>query len=253
MGFAKWLKNALHRIVPAPVRPIVRRGFNRVRHYGWTCYCPVCKAHIRAFLPHASCDGSIRPGAECPVCGVCERHRQFWMFLEDFRILDGGPKTVVHVAPEVPLRQRFLGMAEVTYISGAIQPGMGLPKLDLTNIELPSDSVDLLYASHVLNMIPDERAAMREVFRVMRAPGIAVLQVPVFRQTSVDYRGHDESECERIFKAPGMHHVFGIDILDRFREAGFELAIVPYATLMSDFTRKRFGLEKQDMIVCIKR
>lgn len=159
---------------------------------------------------------------------------------------------VVHIAPEEPLRRQLSKMRNITYVAGGLWPRVGDPKLDITKLDLVSGSVDFLYAGHVLNAIADERVAIREVFRVLRPGGKAVLQVPMFREKSIDYRGDDRNECVRLFGDPDMHHIFGVDLLDRFREAGFDLAIVPYASLMSDSMRRYYGIEKQDMVVCIK-
>ncbi len=253
MDVWRLLNLGVKRLVPPGMRPVLRRASSRLIHYGRECYCPVCRAHLRAFVAHVSCDGSVRPFAECPVCGACERHRQFWKFMEDFRVLDGRPKTVLHIAPEWGLRQRFSRSPGVTYIAGGLVPAPGDRALDLTNLNLPSESVDFLYAGHVLNMIADERAAICEAFRVLRGHGMAILQVPLFRDESIDYRGDDASESLRLFIDPHMHHIFGRDLLARFRDAGFDLAVVPYGDLMSESFRHRYGFEKQDIIVCIKR
>jgi hypothetical protein len=239
-------------VVPARFRPALRRAYDRLRHFGTSCYCPVCRSHLRGFLPHASCDGSVRPNAECPVCGCCERHRLFWTFVEGFRIFCGQPKTVLHIGPELPLRRRFSQQPGIRYVAGDISPRPGDRRLDLTALDIASDSIDFVYAGYVLMMIADETAAIRESYRVLRPGGMAVLQLPIYRDVSIDYRGSDSQECLRLFSDPNMHHVFGVDVFDRFRAAGFEVVVVPYSTLMSAAVKQRHGFEPQDIIVCLK-
>ncbi len=174
------------------------------------------------------------------------------MFVEGVLPFAAGRTVFLHVAPEDCLRRRLVQLPGIAYVAGALTPTDGVRRLDLTCMDLPDGSIGFIYAGHVLNMIPDERVAIREVFRVLQPGGMAVLQVPIFREESIDYRGSDRDECVRLFGDPNMHHIFGKDLLDRFREAGFELVIVPYARLMSDQARRYFGIEKQDVVVCIK-
>jgi len=207
---------------------------------------------VDGFLPHRSCDGSLRPDAVCPVCGCYERHRLFWTFAEDFRVFDGRPLVVLHVSPEPHLRRRLARLPGVRYMAGGLRPCAGDLSLDLTRLDLPSASVDFVYAGYVLMMIADEMAAIREVYRVLRPDGVAVLQVPIYRRVSIDYRGVDPQESLRRFSDPDMHHVFGEDLLGRFRDAGFDVVVVPYSRLLSATVRRRYGLEPQDIVVCRK-
>lgn len=252
MNVRHLLKWVAKRLVPPGMRPALRRASSRLIHFGHECYCPVCRAHVRGFLPHHSCDGSVRLNAECPVCGCCERHRLFWMFVEDFRIFDGRPRSVLHISPERPLRRRLARQPGIRYAAGGIHPEQGDRHLDLTSLAVPSNSVDLLYAGYVLMMIADEMAAIRESYRVLRPGGMAILQLPIFREVSIDYRGDDSRECLCLFSDPGMHHIFGEDIFERFRQAGFEVVRVPYSRMLSPAIRQRYGLEAQDIVVCVK-
>lgn len=253
MRVLQWIKSPIRGILPLEWRQALRRLQNRALHYGHDCSCPVCGARIRGFLPHHSCDGSVRLNAECPVCGCCERHRLFWTFVKDFRVFDGRPRTVLHIAPERSLRRRFARQPGIRYLAGGISPERGDRSLDLTALDVPSESIDLLYAGYVLMMIADEMAAIRESYRVLRPGGMAVLQLPVYREQSIDYRGADREECLRLFGDPDMHHIFGTDVFDRFRHAGFDVVCVPYSRLLSQVVKRRHGLEEQDMVVCVKR
>lgn len=50
-------------------------------------------------------------------------------------------------------------------------------KMDI--MEYPDESFDVIYCSHVLEHVPDDRKAMREFRRVLKRSGWAILLVPI--------------------------------------------------------------------------
>ena len=52
-------------------------------------------------------------------------------------------------------------------------------RVDITQVPLPDASYDVVIAHHVLEHIPDDRQAMREMFRLLKPGGVAVLSVPL--------------------------------------------------------------------------
>ena len=52
-------------------------------------------------------------------------------------------------------------------------------RMDITDIQHPDHSFDVIYCSHVLEHVPDDRAAMREFHRTLDPGGWAVLNVPI--------------------------------------------------------------------------
>jgi SAM-dependent methyltransferase len=95
---------------------------------------------------------------------------------------------------------------------------------DLTSMPFKDRSVDVLVAFHVLEHIPDDAAAMREIRRVLGDTGIGLVQVPIVAgPTDEDPTAPIEDRIERF----GRHdHVrqYGDDWEDRLREAGLGVA-----------------------------
>lgn len=91
-------------------------------------------------------------------------------------------------------------------------------RLDLTCAGLRDSSFDLVVASHVLEHIADEELAMREIARVLRPGGVAILPVPIVAPVTVEYPEPAPNE---------EYHVRanGLDYLDRLRRH-FDVGIV---------------------------
>ncbi len=74
--------------------------------------------------------------------------------------------------------------------------------MDLTSLTFPDDSFDAVLCSHVLEHIPDDDAALRELARVTRPGGLIVLQHPV-------HQDHDTYEDWTITSPEGRLAHFG--------------------------------------------
>lgn len=180
--------------------------------------CPVC-GYEGVFV---SVGHPPRRDARCPACGSRERHRLAHLWATE----GGGDrlagKRILHFAPEKAVRLRMRG--NPLYETADLhQPGV-THRLDITRIPLPDDSYDVVMAHHVLEHIEDDRAAMRELFRVLMPGGIAILSTPVNASRQDTYENPaitDPIEREAHFSAPGHKRYYGLDFADRLAEAGF--------------------------------
>jgi SAM-dependent methyltransferase len=105
----------------------------------------------------------------------------------------------------------------------------------LTDLPLADDSVDLMVCYHVLEHIPDDRRAMREIARVLRPHGMAILQVP-WRPGTVTDEDPGAPEAERRVRFGQADHVrfYGDDFEDRLVQAGLGFHRVTPRTLLGD-------------------
>jgi SAM-dependent methyltransferase len=88
--------------------------------------------------------------------------------------------SVLHFSPEQGLREVFEAQKNLRYATSWHEKNRAADfHLDLTALDLPDNSWDVLIAYHILEHIPDDRKAMREMYRVLEPGGWAVLQVPV--------------------------------------------------------------------------
>jgi SAM-dependent methyltransferase len=187
----------------------------RLSHRGRARLCNVCGWRGARFY-----DDEDNSDVKCPRCYSLPRHRLLKFALEEV----GAPRShcrTLHVAPkgEHGLAKWLRGHCG-SYVSidkggvwNRFDHGEAMVQMDLTQLALPNESMDLVICSHVLENIPEDRKAIREVFRVLSPHGMAALQVQLYGQTTV--KGNAD---------PGdYHHVWrpGRDYFQRYEEAGF--------------------------------
>lgn len=229
----------------------VSKVLRKCQNYGLSRYCPCCQSTVRAFKHF----GVVRrPDAECPVCGALERHRLIYLYMtKKTDLFDAPRKKMLHVAPEPQLSRLLQNSEQVDYLSADLFNPNVMVKMDITDIQYPDETFDVIYCSHVLEHVPDDRKAMREFFRVLKTGGWAILLVPITAETTFeDPSVSSPEERERLF---GQHdHVrrYGPDYVDRLREAGFTVAVDEYVRDLDEETRRRYSLISEPVYFCRK-
>jgi SAM-dependent methyltransferase len=185
------------------------------------------------------------------VCESLERHRLHWVYLrERTDLLDGRPRRLLHVAPEAVLERKLRGLPGVRYVSADLADPHAMLRLDVMRLAFADAAFDAVLCSHVLEHVADDRAAMRELRRVLRPGGLALLAVPPIRaeRTAEDPSEADPAERRRRFGHPDHVRRYGRDYADRLREAGFEVEVVGAAELVGEAGVARLGLGNGDEV-----
>ena len=242
----------------APARP--RQGFARprqalarrwrlLRHRGDAVECPLCGSRFSEFAPDFN-----RWHAKCWRCGSHERHRGLWLHLQRHPELLAGVRSFLHVSPEWCLERRLRPLIGPGYRTSELEPGRADLALDLTAADLPDASFDAILCSHVLEHIPDDRAAMRELHRLVRPGGWAIVMVPIDHSRAATYEDAAiRSAGARLEAFWQVDHVrlYAPDIADRLAAAGFEVETARPAVELGREAALRYGLlESDDVLVC---
>jgi SAM-dependent methyltransferase len=125
----------------------------------------------------------------------------------------------------------------VEYLAGdKFMPGYTYPEdvieIDLLALDCQDGVFDLIICNHVLEHIVDDRRAIREIHRVLKPTGTAILQVPLSkttRKTEEDFEITDPEEREKLYGQPDHVRLYGLDYVDRLAECGFEVDILDIA------------------------
>lgn len=109
-------------------------------------------------------------------------------------------------------------------------PGYRYPRYvksgDLLSLDYADNSFDLVICNHALEHIKDDARAIRELYRVCRPNGIAILMVPLQLENALTIEENPDEELsarerEERFGQCDHGRIYGRDYFDRLTAAGF--------------------------------
>jgi SAM-dependent methyltransferase len=238
-------------VVPdGKLRRTLLRRYRIAHHKGDAVECPVCGSTFSQFMW-----GWNRAGAICWSCGAAERHRALWLYLQNKRPLENA-KDVLHFSAEYPLAVRLREQIGPGYRTSEFEPGKADLAIDITAIDLPPESLDAIICSHVLEHVPDDALAMRELHRVLRPGGTAIVMVPLDHSRATTYEDPSITDPEERREKFWQHdHVrlYAPDIADRLRAAGFEVTSTSPAETAGPELTRRYALRQEDVVfTCVR-
>ena len=224
----------------------LRRFVRRYRYRG-DVLCALCGAHFDEFVdtgfqsPLTISRQIIGMGPAkdmCPVCSGRARTRLILLYLQEQILSQHGDAEILHFAPEYPLQSWIKLYPRVSLTMCDLMPEVyemidGVEQTDITALKYADQSFDLVICSHVLEHVPDDRLAMREVMRVLKPGGKAILLAPF----AIDGQGTDEdpsvtdaTERERRFGQSDHIRIYERDeFVRRVEETGFSVRLFdPY-------------------------
>ncbi len=165
--------------------------------------CPVC-GYVGPFMdvtPHTG----LRRHAKCPKCGALERHRIQFLVVEDLlRGVRTESMKILHFAPEQFFRDYFSQRFGAYESADICMEGVD-HQVDIQSLPFANASYDYVFASHVLEHIPDDELALSEIRRVLKPGGVAVLPVPIVAEQTIEYPEPNPYEDMHV-RAPGLDY-----------------------------------------------
>ncbi len=215
---------------------------------------PINKKSYRKFLPY----GYVRQRnhALSPGTLSLERHRLLWLYLE--RETDFFKKSlkVLHVAPEQAFYKSFKKLDNIDYTTTDLHSPLANVKADICDLPFKENQFDVILCNHVLEHIPNDKKAMKELFRVLKPGGWAILQVPLDSKrlkTFQDDTITDPKERMRVFGQYDHVRLYGMDYFEKLEKIGFSTQAIIYAEELTLEEITRFGVVSHEIIpVCFK-
>jgi SAM-dependent methyltransferase len=160
---------------------------------------------------------------------------------------------ILHFAPEWGTERGFRSNPRVRrYVTADLcAPGVDV-RCDITLLDFPNETFDIVLCSHVLEHVTDDRQAIRELHRVLRPGGIAYVQVPYVsdKYTEEDPSVTDPSEREQRYGQFDHVRLYGRDLADRLCEPGFHVEELRPVRAMAEQDVVRWGLWDDNIFRC---
>lgn len=203
--------------------------------------------------------GGNRRSGGCPECGSNDRERLIYIYLKEKAGIfkTGKSKSILHIAPEKHLSEKLLEFGFEKYICGDyFTEGYSYPahvqNINVLNIPYDDNTFDMVICNHVLEHIPEDIQAMKEIRRVLKSGGKAILQVPISKnsaKTFEDFSVTDPKQREIIFGQYDHIRIYGQDYTDRLKECGFKVERI---NISKEYMKYALNID-EDIFVCEKQ
>jgi SAM-dependent methyltransferase len=237
------IKGIIKSIIPQKFL-IANEGWIRYINYkllyqGHQFKCPVCNSGLKNFI--------LLTNGEtlCPKCGSLARNRRLWSILEQ-AFLKGGNK-ILDFSPSRSLYRKLKSISSINYTSTDFA-GEFIADLrfDITQIDSPDNSFDVIICYHILEHIPNDKKAMKELWRVLKKGGTCLIQTPLKEgKIYEDWSITSEKERKIHFGQEDHVRVYSINgLMERLSDAGFQVDLKKFVEASDNY----FGFKEEEYV-----
>lgn len=207
--------------------------------------CPLCGWHGRYFLPYIG-GGHVKFNQYCPGCESHARHRGHRILYERILKCAEWKGRLLYFAPE-PCVLAFLRssvsllrIVTVDYSMGGVEC-----RVDILNAPFRDRSYDLILCHHVIEHVRDDYRALREVKRILKEGGKAILSVPI------DLESPSTLEWGKPNALFDDHYYrYGMDFKERLGRVFPSVEEFAFSKVFTEQERRLHGIDESVVYVC---
>lgn len=246
---------------------IIKKKIRIVLHSGNKYQCPICNYNAKDFYPigfdlpvlreKEVIGAGLRNGG-CYKCDSWDRERLIYLFLKEKLNLFHEPKNIkiLHLAPEKSLSKAIFNFGYENYICGDLfTEGYSYPNyvqnMNVLEIPFKDNYFDIIICNHLLEHVPNDNDAMKELYRVLKNGGKAILQVPISKisdKTFENFAITDPKEREAVFGQFDHLRIYGQDYTEKLQSVGFKTERI---NISEEFTK--YGVARDEDIFVGKK
>ena len=209
---------------------------------------PINNKSYSYFFPYGY--NKLRKNALSPGTLSLERHRLLWIFLQEETNFFNPNNKILHIAPEQCFYKIFKKKFD-SYTTSDLNSPLAEIKADICNLPFRENEFDYVLCNHVLEQVYDDEKAMREIYRVLKLKGNAILQVPINETLENTIDGRDTKDKNLRNKLFGQYdhlRIYGKDYYDKLIKVGFKVEKIDQTKKMDESSILKFSLIEGEII-----
>jgi predicted SAM-dependent methyltransferase len=223
---------------------LLRRSIS-ILHWGIASFPKIVECNICGCQAKYFDSDSWHRGTICWSCRSDVRHRLLIAALLRLDMLSFEhlvrAKNLLHFAPE-PAIGSFLKQQANCYITADINPKKVDIQLDIANMStVNSNEFDLVIACDVLEHVGNDKQAIKELYRILRTGGYAILTVPQLDNIEETYEDSTITTSEgrkRAFGQSDHLRIYGADFSRLLKTVGFQVTVIDAKSFTVETVKK---------------
>lgn len=201
-------------------------------------------------------DGERFLDNRCPKCRSLARTRLIPFSINYFQ-LNLNKTKILHIAPNISEYKYVLNNIKFEIYDRLNIVSASHVNLiqDLTNMNINSNFYDQIIAWHVLEHIPNDGDAIKEMFRVLKKGGKLLLSVPIYPKNNpktIEIPNLPKKQYEEVHGHDDHCRSCGLDYFSRFEAVGFKTKTLKVLDI-DKAEIKRFGLSPSHVVWCFTK
>ncbi len=244
-------------------------------YMGGAHYCPVCKTEVKYFKPadqeyldmldeHQLAHPLFSFETfnifrySCPKCYSSDRDRLYALYIEKrIGTSVSNRLNLLDIAPTPALEQYLRASPLFNYRSADLYIPNVDDKVDITDMHIYEEGrFDVFICSHVLEHVPDDLKAMRELYRVLKPGGWGIAMVPIcltIEDTLEDASIQSEADRWKYYGQNDHVRMYSRNgFISNLKTAGFKVKEIRADFFTNDET-ERCGIHKRSVLYIVEK